>query len=159
MHFHLDDAQHTFLQIEWGTTLGTISFMADTVVCILINVWENAVIYLVDITEVPDFNTMYELYDPCTCMFFFRNKHIMVRPAQKYSYFILSQILPSSLQALHFSKADLGNAYKCIRLVFTVGNRRTSWTNLWQWSDTGRIIIGEIQQKQIAEGLEIDAIA
>ena len=35
-------------------------------------------IYLVDITEVPDFNTMYELYDPCTVMFFFRNKHIMI---------------------------------------------------------------------------------
>jgi len=35
-------------------------------------------IYLVDISEVPDFNTMYELYDPCTCMFFFRNKHIMI---------------------------------------------------------------------------------
>lgn len=31
-----------------------------------------AVIYLVDITEVPDFNKMYELYDPCTVMFFFR---------------------------------------------------------------------------------------
>uniref|UniRef100_A0AAX7UFM2 Thioredoxin-like 4A n=1 Tax=Astatotilapia calliptera TaxID=8154 RepID=A0AAX7UFM2_ASTCA len=30
-----------------------------------------AVIYLVDITEVPDFNKMYELYDPCTVMFFF----------------------------------------------------------------------------------------
>ena len=37
-----------------------------------------AVIYLVDTTEVPDFNRMYELYDPCTVMFFFRNKHIMV---------------------------------------------------------------------------------
>ena len=37
-----------------------------------------AVIYLVDITETPDFNTMYELYDPCTTMFFFRNKHIMI---------------------------------------------------------------------------------
>lgn len=24
--------------------------------------------------QVPDFNTMYELYDPCTVMFFFRNK-------------------------------------------------------------------------------------
>jgi len=23
---------------------------------------------------VPDFNTMYELFDPCTVMFFFRNK-------------------------------------------------------------------------------------
>lgn len=37
-----------------------------------------AVVYLVDITEVPDFCSMYELYDPCTTMFFFRNKHIMV---------------------------------------------------------------------------------
>lgn len=37
-----------------------------------------AVIYIVDITQVPDFNTMYELYDPCTIMFFFRNRHIMV---------------------------------------------------------------------------------
>jgi len=37
-----------------------------------------AVIYLVDISEVPDFNTMYELYDPCTVMFFFRNKHMMI---------------------------------------------------------------------------------
>ena len=36
------------------------------------------VVYLVDITEVPDFNTMYELYDPCTVMNFFRNKHIMI---------------------------------------------------------------------------------
>jgi DIM1 family U5 snRNP protein len=37
-----------------------------------------AVTFLVDIGAVPDFNTMYELYDPCTIMFFFRNKHIMV---------------------------------------------------------------------------------
>lgn len=37
-----------------------------------------AVIYLVDIDEVPDFNSMYELYDACTTMFFYRNKHIMV---------------------------------------------------------------------------------
>ncbi|KAL6056337.1 Thioredoxin-like 4A [Balamuthia mandrillaris] len=37
-----------------------------------------AVIYVVDITEVPDFNKMYELYDPVTVMFFYRNKHIMI---------------------------------------------------------------------------------
>ena len=34
--------------------------------------------YVVDISQVPDFNTMYELYDACTIMFFFRNRHIMV---------------------------------------------------------------------------------
>ena len=37
-----------------------------------------AVFYVVDISQVPDFNTMYELYDSCTIMFFFRNRHIMV---------------------------------------------------------------------------------
>eukprot|EP00158_Paraphelidium_tribonemae_P005487 Partr_v1_DN27371_c1_g1_i1_m46260 putative Thioredoxin-like protein len=37
-----------------------------------------AVIYLVDVTEVPDFNKMYEIYDACTVMFFFRNKHMLV---------------------------------------------------------------------------------
>ena len=53
-----------------------------------------AVFYLVDISQVSDFNKMYELYDPCTgekiqlnkmgrylifsVMFFFRNKHIMI---------------------------------------------------------------------------------
>ena len=37
-----------------------------------------AVVYLVDTTQVPDFNKMYELYDPCTVMFFYRNKHIMI---------------------------------------------------------------------------------
>ena len=37
-----------------------------------------AVVYLVDISQVPDFNTMYELYDPCSVMFFYRNRHIMV---------------------------------------------------------------------------------
>ncbi len=31
-----------------------------------------------DITEVPEFTTMYELYDPVTVMFFFRNKHIQI---------------------------------------------------------------------------------
>ena len=35
-------------------------------------------IYCVDISEVPDFNAMYELYDACSTMFFFRNRHIMV---------------------------------------------------------------------------------
>ena len=34
--------------------------------------------YVVDTTKVPDFNTMYELYDPMTMMFFYRNKHIMI---------------------------------------------------------------------------------
>eukprot|EP00917_Polyrhabdina_sp_WS-2016_P025009 GHVP01053952.1.p1 GENE.GHVP01053952.1~~GHVP01053952.1.p1 ORF type:complete len:150 (-),score=12.98 GHVP01053952.1:48-473(-) len=35
-------------------------------------------IFVVDITEVPDFNTLYELYDSVTVMFFYRNKHMMI---------------------------------------------------------------------------------
>ncbi|KAH1020820.1 hypothetical protein HUJ04_010417 [Dendroctonus ponderosae] len=52
--------------------------MDEVVYSIAEKVKNFAVIYLVDITEVPDFNKMYELYDPCTVMFFFRNKHIMI---------------------------------------------------------------------------------
>jgi DIM1 family U5 snRNP protein len=53
--------------------------ITDEVLCGIADDVKNfAVIYVVDITEVPDFNTMYELYDPCTVMFFYRNKHIMV---------------------------------------------------------------------------------
>ncbi|VDN32168.1 unnamed protein product [Gongylonema pulchrum] len=52
--------------------------MDETLYKIANKVKNFAVIYLVDTTEVPDFNKMYELYDPCTVMFFFRNKHIMV---------------------------------------------------------------------------------
>ncbi|BFU22616.1 DIM1 family protein, putative [Entamoeba histolytica HM-1:IMSS-B] len=37
-----------------------------------------AVIYVVDIDQTPDFNVMYELYDPVTVMFFYRKKHIQV---------------------------------------------------------------------------------
>ena len=37
-----------------------------------------AVIYTVDNKSIPDFNAMYEIYDPCTVMFFWRNKHIQV---------------------------------------------------------------------------------
>ena len=46
--------------------------MDETLFAIAEKVKNFATIYLVDITKVPDFNKMYELYDPCTCMFFFR---------------------------------------------------------------------------------------
>ena len=52
--------------------------MDETLYKLAEEVSQFAVIYLVDISQVPDFNTMYELYDPCTVMFFFRNRHIMV---------------------------------------------------------------------------------
>ncbi|RSH91415.1 U4/U6-U5 snRNP complex subunit dib1 [Saitozyma podzolica] len=52
--------------------------MDETLYGVTEKVQNFAIIYLVDITEVPDFNKMYELYDPCTLMFFYRNKHIMI---------------------------------------------------------------------------------
>ncbi|KAF1759726.1 hypothetical protein GCK72_016193 [Caenorhabditis remanei] len=52
--------------------------MDETLFKIAPEVKNFAVVYLVDITKVPDFNKMYQLYDPCTVMFFFRNKQIMV---------------------------------------------------------------------------------
>ena len=45
-----------------------------------------AIIYLVAFTEVPDFNKMYDLYDLCTAMFFFRNKPIMIDLGTGYKF-------------------------------------------------------------------------
>jgi len=52
--------------------------MDETLFGIAEDVKNFAVLYLVDVKEVPDFNTMYELYDPVTVMFFYRNKHMMI---------------------------------------------------------------------------------
>ncbi|KAF8879579.1 mitosis protein DIM1-domain-containing protein [Infundibulicybe gibba] len=60
---------------DWDSQCMT---MDETLYAVAEKVQNFAVIYLVDITEVPDFNKMYELYDPCTVMFFYRNKHIMI---------------------------------------------------------------------------------
>lgn len=65
--------------IRFGTDEDTTCMkMDDTLASIADSVKNFAVIYVVDITEVPEFNEMYELTDPCTVMFFFRNKHIMI---------------------------------------------------------------------------------
>jgi DIM1 family U5 snRNP protein len=65
--------------IRFGHDFDDTCMQMDEVLCSIAEDIKNfGVIYLVDITEVPDFNGMYELYDPCTVMFFFRNKHIMV---------------------------------------------------------------------------------
>ncbi|RVD84149.1 uncharacterized protein DFL_005914 [Arthrobotrys flagrans] len=51
--------------------------MDETLFKVAERVKNYAVIYVCDIEQVPDFNTMYELYDNVTVMFFFRNKHMM----------------------------------------------------------------------------------
>lgn len=40
--------------------------------------WLYCVIYLVDLDDVPDFIDVYELYDPCSLMCFYRNKPLVV---------------------------------------------------------------------------------
>lgn len=55
-----------------------VQVMDETLYKVAERVKNFAVVFLVDVTEVPDFNKMYELYDPCTVMFFYRNKHIMI---------------------------------------------------------------------------------
>jgi len=49
--------------------------MDETLYSISERVKNFAVVYLVDITQVPDFNKMYELYDNCATMFFYRLVH------------------------------------------------------------------------------------
>ncbi|KAG1675989.1 hypothetical protein FOA52_014233 [Chlamydomonas sp. UWO 241] len=65
--------------MRWGHDHDEVCMeMDETLAGVAEKIKNFACIYLVDLSEVPDFCTMYELYDPCTCMFFFRNKHIMI---------------------------------------------------------------------------------
>ena len=52
--------------------------MDDKLASIAETIQRMAVIYVVDIDETPDFNVMYELYDPLSVMFFYRKKRIQV---------------------------------------------------------------------------------
>lgn len=80
--WHVDQAivteQEKLVVIRFGrdNDLACIQ-MDDMLASIAEKVRNFAVIYLCDIDKVPDFNEMYELYDPMTIMFFFRNKHMM----------------------------------------------------------------------------------
>ena len=65
--------------IRFGRDTDPTCMIQDEVLASIAEKVKNfAVIYLVDLDQVPDFNNMYELYDDCTTMFFYRNKHIMV---------------------------------------------------------------------------------
>ena len=52
--------------------------MDETLLEIEQEVIQFAVIFVVDISQVPDFNQLYELYDPMTVIFFYKNKLIEV---------------------------------------------------------------------------------
>jgi DIM1 family U5 snRNP protein len=73
MDEHLYSASPTFLYHEFRDNT-----YADAIIELSDVVKNFAVIYTVDTKLVPDFNGMYELYDACTVMFFWRNKHIQV---------------------------------------------------------------------------------
>ncbi|EOD23545.1 hypothetical protein EMIHUDRAFT_77810 [Emiliania huxleyi CCMP1516] len=67
--------------IRFGHDYDPVCMQMDEVLYSIAELVKNyCVVYLVDTTEVPDFNTMYELYDPCTVMFFYRNKARPARP-------------------------------------------------------------------------------
>uniref|UniRef100_A0AAY5K962 Thioredoxin-like 4A n=1 Tax=Esox lucius TaxID=8010 RepID=A0AAY5K962_ESOLU len=74
-----------------------------------------AVIYLVDITEVPDFNKMYELYDPCTVMFFFRWFQKIIEKDSKSVFVPWTEFLCCACQAFAsiFANALLTHRVMC----------------------------------------------
>ncbi|KAF2658775.1 thioredoxin-like protein-like protein 4A [Lophiostoma macrostomum CBS 122681] len=74
----LDDEEKIVVLRFGKTTDAAVMAMDEHLSKIADRVQNFASIYVVDNKEVPDFNAMYELYDACTVMFFFRNKHILV---------------------------------------------------------------------------------
>jgi len=68
--------------IRFGHDADPVCMLMDETLSKIADAVKNfCIIYCVDITEVPDFNEMYELYDPMAIMFFFRNRHIQVDTA------------------------------------------------------------------------------
>ncbi|KAF6138209.1 hypothetical protein GIB67_011049 [Kingdonia uniflora] len=81
--WHVDQAipkeEERVVVIRFGQDGDTACMQTDEVLASVAEKLKNfAVIYLVDISKVADFNVIYELYDASTLMFFYRNKHIMV---------------------------------------------------------------------------------
>ncbi|GMH79723.1 hypothetical protein TL16_g08243, partial [Triparma laevis f. inornata] len=73
------NAEDRVVVIRFGHDADPTCMIQDEILSGIAETVKNfAVIYVVDIKEVPEFNEMYELYDDCTTMFFFRNKHIMI---------------------------------------------------------------------------------
>lgn len=71
--------EHRVVVIRFGHDWDPQCALMDEVLAAVAEKLRNlCLIYLVDISQVPDFNAMYELYDPCTVMFFYRNKHMMI---------------------------------------------------------------------------------
>ncbi|CAO2654761.1 Nn.00g114940.m01.CDS01 [Neocucurbitaria sp. VM-36] len=81
--WHVDQAilheETRVVCIRFGTDSHPACMTMDTHLSKIAPLVQNfAVIYVVDNNDIKDFNAMYELYDPCTVMFFWRNKHIQV---------------------------------------------------------------------------------
>ena len=84
--WHVDQAilseEERLVVIRFGRDWDPDCMKQDEVLYRITEMVKNfAVIYVCDIDQVPDFNQMYELYDKCTVMFFFRNKHMSTRPS------------------------------------------------------------------------------
>lgn len=71
--------QDRVVVVRFGRDTDPICMLMDEILYACTDLIRNfAIVYLVDLDQVPDFNVMYELTDPCTVMFFYRNKHILV---------------------------------------------------------------------------------
>eukprot|EP00656_Telonema_subtile_P019984 TRINITY_DN2116_c0_g1_i14.p1 TRINITY_DN2116_c0_g1~~TRINITY_DN2116_c0_g1_i14.p1 ORF type:complete len:140 (-),score=31.77 TRINITY_DN2116_c0_g1_i14:417-836(-) len=69
------DEEERLVLIRFGRAGDPTCRQTDEVLIAIANeVSLHASIHLVDVDEVADFNAKYELYDPCTVMFFFKNK-------------------------------------------------------------------------------------
>lgn len=75
----LQTEEERVVVIRWGTDSDSTCMIMDETLYKVAELVKNfAVIYLVDNTQVKAFNEDFKLTDPCTVMFFHRDKHIMV---------------------------------------------------------------------------------
>lgn len=71
--------RHRLVLIRFGRQADPTSAAMDMLLHeIAAEVWLTAAIYSVDLDDVREFTDVYELYDPCTVMCFYRNRPVLL---------------------------------------------------------------------------------
>jgi len=91
-----------------------------------------AVLYVCDLDQVPDFKQMYELYDPVTLMFFFRNKHMMCDFGTGNNN-KLNWVLEDKQELIDIIETIYKGAKKGRGLVVSPKGKRSSYLRLLAW--------------------------
>jgi len=129
--YHVDMAilheQKRVVCIRFGRPTTASCIAQDDVLASTAHLLQNLlVIYLVDIDTVTGFNSMYELYDDMSLMFFHRNRHIMVDQGTGDNNKITT-VIDDATEFVDLAELIYRGANRGDGLIIANRNRSTSW--------------------------------